>query len=168
MPTIDPWIKQFKKITNTDGFITITENFTDDPGGRTLILNLQGTILDNTGLVLTDIPCDPTVFVKAAVRMDAAGVAFNAIADALATSNVIGICQAKSSTVLCDIRVSGVTPALFTGLDTTQEYLLSDTIPGEITITVPTGLNHVVLKLGQPLSSTEFTVHRGTSIELEA
>lgn len=117
---------------------------------------------DSLGLVLKDVPCDSTVYVKAAVRMNGSGVAFNALADSKANSNVIGIVQAKSSSTLCDIRVTGVTPSIFTGLDETKEYFLSATVDGEITTTVPTGTGEVVLILGQPFSATRFMVNKTT------
>lgn len=125
----------------------------------------QSAINDSTGLVLENVPCDASVYVGAAVRMDGTGTAFNAIATALSTANVIGIVQKKPSSTLCNIRVLGVSPAIFVGLDETKEYFLSATIAGEITTTVPTGSGHVVLKLGQPFSATRFLVLKGIPLE---
>lgn len=115
-------------------------------------------------IVLTNVTCDASVYQGAAVRMTGAGTAVNAIADSIANSNVIGIVESKPSSTLCNIRVLGVTSTIFTGLDVTKEYYLSDTIAGEINTTVPTTTGHVKIKLGQPFSATEFLVLKGEAI----
>lgn len=114
----------------------------------------------DTYILLEDVACDASVFVKAAVRMNSSGVAVNAIGDSMANSNVIGFCIAKSSSVLCDILVSGITPGVFTGLDVTKGYYLSPTVAGEITDTPSYSTGDVSLRLGQPFSATEFFVHK--------
>lgn len=115
----------------------------------------------SANVVLLNVPCDATVYVGAAVRMDSLGVAYNALADSLSNSNVIGIVQNKASSVLCDIRVLGVTPAVFAGLDVTKEYFLSDVTAGLVTDTAPTaGAGKVILILGQPFSATTFLVNK--------
>ena len=111
-------------------------------------------------VVLIGVTCDSSVYVKAAVKMNVSGVAFNALADSEANSNVIGLCVKKLSTTKCNIRVLGVTAPLFTGLDPTKTYFLSDTVEGEITTVVPTASGHVVLPLGQPFSGTEFFIKK--------
>lgn len=113
-----------------------------------------------TGILLIDVPCETSVFVGAAVRMGA-GVAINALADDRATSNVIGIVESKSSATLCVVRVSGLTDALFTGLDETKNYFLSDTVAGEITTSAPTATGHVLVRIGQPFNSTNLVVTKG-------
>lgn len=119
----------------------------------------------STGVVLV-IDCDATVFVGAAVRTDAAGVAFNALADDISTSNVLGIVQQKISSTKCVVRLSGATPAIFAGLDPTKIYFLSDTVAGEVTTTVPSGSGHVIYEIGQPLSATKFVVDKGRRVVL--
>jgi len=114
-----------------------------------------------SNVILTNVDCEATVFVGAAVIMQSGGIAKNAIADSLANSNVIGIVESKSSSILCNIRVLGTTSAIYTGLDVTKEYFLSDTVAGELVTTVPTTSGHVVLKLGQPFSATDFVVLKG-------
>ena len=115
-------------------------------------------------VVLYNVPCDPTVYVKAAVKM-IGGTAFNALADSLANSNVIGVVESKPSSTLCNIRVLGVSPGIFSGLDETKEYFLSDTVDGEITTTVPTASGHIILRVGQPFSGTKLLVLKGVRIE---
>ena len=115
-------------------------------------------------IVLFNVPCDASVFVNAAVRMSAGGTAFNAISTAASTSNVIGIVESKASSVLCNIRVTGVTDAVFTLLDVTKEYFLSASSAGELTTSPPVSSGEVVVRIGQPFSATEFLVNKGTPI----
>ncbi len=93
--------------------------------------------------------------------MDMAGKAWNALADSLTTSNILGIVESKQSSTTCNVRVLGVSGELFTGLDTTREYFLSDTVAGEISTTIPTDSGHIVLRVGQPFSATKFLVLKG-------
>ena len=115
-----------------------------------------------SGVVIENVPCDATVYVNAAVRMSGGGVAFNALADSVANSAVLGICISKQSATECTIRVSGKTNSIFVGLDPTMEYFLSDTVAGAITTTIPTDPGHIVLRLGQPFSTTEFVIDKAT------
>lgn len=115
-------------------------------------------------VVLRDVPCDATVFVGAAVKM-VAGTAFNALADSLTNSNVIGIAEVKVSATVCHIRVLGVSPAIYSGLDETKEYFLSDTVAGQITTTAPSTSGHIILRVGQPFSGTKLLVLKGIRIE---
>lgn len=116
---------------------------------------------ENTNVTIENVPCLASVYVGAAVIMDGTGTANNALADSLANSNVIGIVESKSSTTVCTIRVIGVTSAIFSGLDVTKEYYLSDSVAGGISTTIPTASGHVVLRIGQPFSDEEFLVVRG-------
>lgn len=114
--------------------------------------------------VLENVTCLSSVYVGAAVRMNASGVALNAIADGLANSNVIGIVESKSDATTCTIRVAGVTLDLFVGLDVSKEYFLSDTVAGDITTTVPTTTGHVKIKVGQPFSDETFLYQKGERV----
>jgi hypothetical protein len=131
----------------------------DDATGVDFLIEIDD--LGGANIVLPNVDCEASVYVGAAVVVDSLGEARNAIADSLANSNVIGVVQSKSSSVLCDIRVLGVTPGIFLGLDVTKEYYLSDTVAGQITTTVPTNPGTVKLKLGQPFSATEFLMSKG-------
>lgn len=116
-------------------------------------------------VVLFNVPCEAAVIVTDAVKM-VSGTAYRALADSMANSNVIGVVQKKSSATLCDVRVSGVTPAIFTGLDETQEYVLSATTPGLLVpqASSPTGTGNVILRVGQPFDSQRLLVSKGTRI----
>jgi hypothetical protein len=116
---------------------------------------------DVSNAVLYNIPCDATVYVGAAVILDASGTAFNALADDISTSNVLGVVENKTGILSCDVRVSGITENIYTGLDVTKEYYLSDTIAGGLQTTVPTDSGHVKIKLGQPASATRFFFIKG-------
>lgn len=118
-----------------------------------------------SGIVISDVPCDSTVFVGAAVRMDNTGVAYNASAASEATANVIGVVQSKSSSTLCDIRVTGVTTAIYTGLDVTKEYFLSASVDGELTTIPPASSGNIVLRVGQPYSGSRLLVNKGTGLK---
>jgi Collagen triple helix repeat (20 copies) len=138
--------------------------------------------------VIYNIPCDSSVFVGAAVRMQANSlvdilmddwtnlsslttldvqtydtVAVNALADDYATSNVIGLVEAKPSPTLCDIRINGITPNNYVGLDIVEEYYLSDVYPGVVVPTsqAPTDTGTVLVKLGQPISPSKLLYSRG-------
>ena len=121
----------------------------------------------NPNVVLSDVPCDITVYVGAVVRMTGAGIAVNAIADSLANSNLIGVVQRKPTPTTCDIRVTGITDpnTIFAGLDPTKEYFLSDITAGLITTIAPTAAGHIVVRVGQPFSATELFVAKGIRIE---
>lgn len=74
---------------------------------------------------------------------------------------MIGLVEAKTSSVLCNIRVLGSSTDIFAGLDVTKEYYLSDVTPGAIGTTIPIASGHVVLKVGQPFSATSFLMLKG-------
>lgn len=113
--------------------------------------------IDSLNIVLENVECEASVFIGAVVRMDS-GIAKNALANNKANSNVIGVVQNKISSTRCDIRVTGITPEIFSGLDDTKEYFLSDTVAGVITTSIPTASGTVVVKIGQPFTDKMFLV----------
>ena len=116
-------------------------------------------------VVIQNVTCDSTVVIGNWVRMTSGGTAVNALATTNATSNVIGVCEAKSNSTTCDIRCLGVTSSIYTSLDVTKKYFLSDASDGQMVDTAPTTSGHISLKLGQPYSATEFLVMVGTAIK---
>ena len=120
--------------------------------------------IGGANVVLLNVPCNSSVYVGAAVRMTSGGTAVNAQADSIANSNVIGVVEAKPSTNTCNIRVMGVSDAVFSGLDVTKEYYLSDAVAGQISTTIPTASGSVVLRVGQPFSATEFLMNKGQQV----
>ncbi len=113
--------------------------------------------------VIEDFPCDLSVAVGDAVYIDT-NIAYQGKADDAATTNIIGIVESKSSSILCNIRTSGKTLGVFTLLDETKEYFLSATIAGGIVDYVPTLPGHVILRIGKPVSATELSVIIGERI----
>lgn len=120
----------------------------------------------STDLVLQNLPCNPSVNVGDWVRLDT-GVIVQAIADSFDNANVLGLAESKSTSTLVNVRVGGISKPLFTGLDPSKEYLLSDTVAGSSN---PTGVNvpiisgHVIIKVGQPVDSNRFLVLKGIRI----
>ncbi len=133
-----------------------------NPGGNEkLEISLDDNLLEEqVGLVLFDLDCDSTVFVGAVVYFRSNGLLYNALADDITTSNVIGICTKKGTTTTCDVRVNGVTGELFTGLDVTKQYYLSDINEGRLSTTIPTDSGHVVMNIGQPMTDKKLVVNR--------
>jgi hypothetical protein len=146
----------FSKINFVGSGITLSEG----PAG---VLNLQPP--DSSGIVLTDITCDSSVFVGAFVRMDSSGVALNALADSMANSNVIGLVESKQSSTKCTLRLSGKSNELYTGLDPTKDYYLSTTLAGQLQDTPPVASGTVMLKVGQPFSATSFVISKGDRVQ---
>lgn len=114
-------------------------------------------------LLIPNVVCDSSVYVGAAIYVDSMSVAYNAMADSASTSNVLGIVELKSNSTLCSVRVLGVSSDIYSSLDVTRDYYLSDVTPGLITTTpILDVTGHVVIKLGQPFSDTRFLMMKGT------
>lgn len=124
-------------------------------------LDFQTPPSDVSNVLLTNVGCNTDVYVGSVVRLDSLGVAQNAVADSITNSNMVGICETKPTSILCNIRVLGTTDGIFTGLDPSQEYFLSPTVAGGISLVVPSASGDVVLKIGQPFSSTRMIVLKG-------
>lgn len=132
----------------------------DNSTGALSLIDLDS--VGGSNVFIKNVTCDASVFVGAFVRMTAGSTAVNALADSDANANVIGVVYEKPSSTLCHIRVQGVTESIFTGLDVSKEYFLSQTTPGDMTTTVPpSGSGYIRLILGQPFSATEFLVNKG-------
>lgn len=114
----------------------------------------------DSGIILIDVTCDSSVSTGKWVRMDG-NTAVLAIADGYINSNVIGLVENKNGSTLCTIRVTGLSSDVFSGLDESQEYYLSDVNPGEMTLTAPVNPGTILLKLGQPFNSTSFVIFKG-------
>lgn len=114
--------------------------------------------------VITNVPCEIDAELGDWVRMQM-GVAYRGLADSLENSNVIGIVEAKQGSTTCTIRFLGLSLAIYSSLDETKEYYLSDTLPGKMSILAPTIAGHVLLKLGQPFSTDRLLVNKGIRIK---
>lgn len=156
----------------------------------------QGTVgagggPSSTTEIIYDVPCESDVYPGAAVyikkgpevtsmmadwtnlfaltTMDSTvyqSVAANGLADDYDTSNIIGIVESKTSSILCNIRISGVSAANYYALNVYEEYYLSDFSPGAIvpTAAAPTSTGHILLKIGQPTGYSKLLYLRGERI----
>lgn len=109
-------------------------------------------------LTLKNVVCDPSVYKKAAVRVDG-GKCVNAQADSFANSRMTGICVAKPDPTHGDIILTGQTDGIFAGLDQTKDYYLSPIVAGGVTTVVPSTTGQVIQKLGRPGSSSKMNVN---------
>ncbi len=165
-------------LSSTDGLnyleypdTAFNERFLSEPERSNDLLkkNVQEAIEEvknlvfDENIVVRDVPCLASVAIGEAVRM-VSGTAEEAIATSAAGANVMGVVQAKSSSILCDIRVGGVSPAIFASLDDTKAYFLSDITAGLITIVPPTASGSVVVRVGVPFNGTRLLVSKGVRI----
>lgn len=118
----------------------------------------------NANAVLENVLCDSSVEIGNAVRADPTGVLFQADASNLSTANVVGIVESKADATTCTVRISGLTPEIFLSLDVTKDYFLSPIIPGALTDSPPSAVGHVVVRIGQPYSSSQLIVSKGSLI----
>lgn len=130
-----------------------------DEFGRDFLVEVDN--IGGANIVLIDVPCESLSAVGDFVRMNSSGVAVRALADTYENSNVIGLIESKSTTTICNVRVQGVSPEIFTSLDVTKEYYLSDIDPGKMSTSVPITTGHIKLKLGQPFSVSQFLMNKG-------
>lgn len=109
-------------------------------------------------LVLKGWACSNAVYVGAYVRYYD-GEFINSQADAFETSIVIGVVERKPTTVTCDVRMSGTTGPIFSGLIPGAHYFLSATTPGGIEDEPPSGPGHIPMRVGQALTGTRMLLH---------
>jgi len=107
--------------------------------------------------VLQNQLCASGVYVGSAVYITS-GSAFNGIATSITTSRIVGIVTAKPTSTTCHIATCGFISGVLSGLTENSKYFLSDITPGLVTLTVPSTVNHTVVLIGTPLSSTILTV----------
>lgn len=113
--------------------------------------------------VIEGITCDSTVAVGNVVRMNGA-TAVNALANNTTNSKAVGICISKSSSTECSIQVTGFTSSLFGSLTPSENYFLSESTPGGITTTPPTGSGEIVIHLGRAITSSQLVLQIGPQI----
>lgn len=108
--------------------------------------------------VILNLVCLTDVFIGAVVSFNISGVAINAIATNSNDSNIIGVVEAKPTTTTCNVRVDGISSALYSSLDPQKTYYLSDTSAGNITTTVPTTSGSYIVPVGRPIGTTKLAV----------
>jgi len=164
MNFIGPYVtvRQRVPISEWDTMAEVLPNMSDFMGdGSSDIVDIYIDVPDSS--LLRDVNCANDVFVGSFVYIDASEIARNAIASSYGTSNVIGLVEYISGTK-CNIRVSGISAAIFTGLDPELDYFLSDDVAGTLSSTVPTTSGHIKLKLGQSFGSTKFLFQKGERV----
>lgn len=109
--------------------------------------------------LLTNIPCDPSVYVSSAVYINQTGTVFPALATSENTSNVLGIVESINGN-LCNIRLFGISKDLFSGLDVTKQYYLSSSVPGGLTDTPPSDNNSYKVVIGIPVDDKKLLVFK--------
>lgn len=114
--------------------------------------------------ILKNVDCLTDVYVGSFVYINSSEIAVNALANAYSTSNVIGLVERKDGDNKCDIRISGVSSAIFSGLDSSEDYYLSDSVAGGISSTVPVTSGHIKIKLGQSFGETKFLFSKGERV----
>lgn len=119
---------------------------------------------NDANTILRDLECDPSVQVGDAVRVSG-GVIVRALADTFANANLLGICESKTTATVCDVRVSGVSEPIYSGLLESEDYYLSDTIPGKIVPAPPLAVGSILIRIGQPFDAQRLTVIKGTRIK---
>jgi hypothetical protein len=122
------------------------------------------TVADYSGLtppgdnVKLTVNCDATVAVGDVVRMDGS-TAVKAIATSFLASNVVGIVTSKASSTSCNITVCGPINGAIGSLDTTRQYFLSDSTPGQLVTTPPTNSGSYVIRIGNAINSTTLVLN---------
>ena len=123
----------------------------------------SSTFFNDANAVLKGLTCEAAVQVGDAVRIEG-GIVKQALADAIAHSNVLGLVESKETLTICSVRVSGVTADNYTGLDESLDYYLSATTPGALTTTAPSSPGQILLRLGQPYDAQRLVFVRGTRV----
>jgi|GEM_PF-2975567 len=159
--------------------------------GDKIVVTINNTGSGSCGEIINDLPCVSDVYVGSFVRLlkgaevekvmadwptlsdiitlDAKSystLCVNAIATSWDHSNVLGLVESKPTPTTCNVRISGKSGNIFFGLDTDQEYCLSDLDHGGITILAngPSGSGHILLSLGQAFSETSFIINKNDRI----
>lgn len=151
----------FKGLTDTpSNYLGQAGNFVKVSSGEDA-LEFASSV-SNANAILTNVACDSSVYSGAVVRLSG-GIAYNALADTFANSNMIGIVDSKPTSTTCNIRLSGATDGdQFSSLDETREYYLSASVAGGVTIIPPSNTGNILLKIGQPFDDKNMIVLKGT------
>ena len=127
---------------------------TDGAGGFNLVATPSG------GAGLDTFTCDASVAPGDVVYINATSTVAKASAEAGVgqTPDAVAIVDSKPSSTSCIVRSTGLTSAVFSGLTVGATYYLSDTSPGGVTSTAPTGPGTKVQEVGTGASSTRLYV----------
>ena len=79
--------------------------------------------------------------------------AIRALADNAANSRAVGVIEKLYGTK-ADVRTGAITLGIYSGLDTDEDYYLSDTNAGKLVTTPPT----ISVRVGRPVSDTRLII----------
>ena len=141
---------------------SVQKRGTSNPIQSKIVENDHGSGGSSTGdNTISGATCDASVAVGNVVRMNG-GTAVNALADSLTNSRIIGICVSKASATECDIQVTGFTDTgVLSGLSINTDYFLSETTPGAITTTPPSGSGNTVTFIGRAYATNQLVINIG-------
>lgn len=108
--------------------------------------------------------CESAASVGDAVYMDGS-IAKRGIATSLRTSLIVGIIEKKYTATSCLVRLGGVSSEIYTGLDDSEQYFLSATVPGEITTVAPSGPGEISVVVGLAWDTDRLVVQIGNSAQ---
>lgn len=114
--------------------------------------------LDQSRAVIKDADCDPTVSVGDWVYT-LNGICYKAIANDFSKCNVLGVIERKPVATKCDVRFFGLSDRIFSGLDETKLYYLSDVTSGAMQDSPVTTSGNYLLSLGLPFGTDRFVVN---------
>lgn len=112
----------------------------------------------------SNVTCDAGVTIGDAVRIDGSNVAQKAQADTFANAHVYGFVNSKPTSTSCNIVLNGLTGSIFSSLDPTKQYFLSQATAGAITDTAP--VSGVIAPIGKPKNTTILNVQIGNRLEI--
>jgi hypothetical protein len=131
---------------------------TDSTGATT---SVKEVILDiQAGLGAASFPsvartdCDVLLVIGQFVYVDSLGILRAGLADDISTGKVIGVISGVDDSfgTPCDVKATGPVTA-YAGLTKGARYFLSDSVPGGISISPPTGSGRIVKFVGTALST---------------
>jgi hypothetical protein len=105
------------------------------------------------------VECDSNVSVNDVIYIDPSdSIAKKAIANDWIKTQVAGFVFKKKTSTTCIVQISG--KIKLTGLSISQNYFLSDSIPGTIQLNPPT--SNYIKRLGRSLINNFFIIELGT------
>lgn len=123
------------------------ESLTSDGVGGWLFADVGAA-----GVVIT-MNCDVAVQVGDAVYVSSSNTASQAQADNSNTAYAIGVVTAKSAPTVCEVTLAGRAEAAAYVLTPGTRYYLSESTPGALTSTIPTGSGEYIALVGTAITA---------------
>lgn len=138
-----------------------------NPINDKIVINDHGSggstpgVSDNS---IVGVTCSAAVTVGDTVYINGSGVAIKAQANAISTSNVVGVVTAKASSTSCTLQTCGYTGSIFSGLTPGATYFLSNSSSGALTTSFPTSSGHAIAPVGKAYSASVLIINIQTRI----